>query len=258
MTRKLKTMNSYRKILLKVRIFLLKNKDSDIKYYLIRNLFRSIYFLIVNFIGKDFEREFFVVDNLRLVYINNPKTACSTIKSTLSRKVDREGATPPAQHLVRSLNKKQLSYFKFTFVRDPYDRLLSCYINKFLQYKERFIYEDYLMGYLKENDSFEDFVRKVAVIPDTLSDEHFRSQYSILYKNNKLIPDYVGRFESLASDFKDIADKYDLGEFDHINKSSNKELFNELYTPELIEIVGKRYAKDFENFGYSKDFLARD
>ncbi len=79
-----------------------------------------------------------------------------------------------------------MSNYKFTFVRNPFDRLYSCYMGKYhtaygkgTDFYGEFDY--YLLGYLKRDKGFENFVDKIFKIPDAWSDRHFKSQYFLIF-----------------------------------------------------------------------------
>ena len=87
--------------------------------------------------------EFYVLKDLELVYVVNSKAACTSIKYALAKhyNLKHEGKFIHS-HIVWEkkvkdfeLNTHQLdrefqNFFKFTFVRNPYQRLYSCYVNK--------------------------------------------------------------------------------------------------------------------------------
>ena len=74
-----------------------------------------------------------------------------------------------------SLIKKFDSYFKFTFVRNPYDRLFSAYT--FLK-KGGINDQDnnFAKKYLSEYNSFDNFVKFGLIKPEVLSWVHFKPQ----------------------------------------------------------------------------------
>ena len=148
--------------------------------------------------------------------------------------------------------------FKFSFVRNPWARILSEY-----RYRNYF-----------HHRSFRDFV--LNKLPKPGWDDQYRHvmpQYDMLHDpEGNLLVDFVGRFENLQQDFDRVCER--LGIVDtglpHRNKSDKKSrdlrrkirnfLFmngeNQLqgladfYDDETREAVAHYYRNDIETFGY--------
>ena len=135
-------------------------------------------------------------------------------------------------------------YFKFTIVRNPWDRILSFYLNK-IHGKD---------VYTENYSSFSE----CKTLRDTISilmtknlkdcDVHYQLQIECFPSDNI---DFIGRFENLQHDFNIICDKIGIPrqQLPHKNKSKHKS-YTEYYDEETKSIVAEKYAKDIEYFGY--------
>lgn len=155
--------------------------------------------------------------------------------------------------------KRYASYTSFAFVRNPWDRLVSCYANKLSQ-KHLFQGPErrgtlkalQRAGVYSQQISFADFVKAVSLIPDIEANRHFRSQHCFLTdRSGALMPDRVYRFEQLSEDFAALVSEFGLSavELPH-KKSTARRDYREYYTPELRDMTARRYARDIELFGY--------
>jgi hypothetical protein len=150
------------------------------------------------------------------------------------------------------------SFFKFAFVRNPWDRLVSCYKNKEnLQRVKMFVQDPKALDLDKL--SFYDFAHIICRIPDESSDPHFRSMHSSLYHNDVCGPKFIGRFENLQEDWEKLwyilKEKFNWTKknpdiLPTINKTEHRH-YSRYYNNELRDLVGDRYAKDIELFDYS-------
>lgn len=142
------------------------------------------------------------------------------------------------------------SYFKFTFVRNPYDRAYSDYL--WVQ-KDRNIF-----------GSFKDYILKKGVFKDVLLDnnnknfrgDHCWNQTDFFYSEGDLAVDYVGRFENLKSDFSFIQKKVGINKPFHKHEKKNDSRYghySKFYTKSKKELVENVYRKDLEKLNYSFD-----
>lgn len=224
---------------------------------------RIIYSLATN-TCKFLENKFNLNENnlvyykkLNLIYISNPKVASSSINKIIQKKIGIKNI-----ELTQTWkNKTQLEItpkkvintdcFKFTFVRNPFDRIVSFYCNQVrkdigtINFRFPFIIE--------KNMSFKQFVKGISKIPDSIAEQHFRSQYDLIYYKKKPLVQYIGKFETLEKDFEIIRKKFKLEKLPKLN-SSNKNRFEEYYDLETAKLVYKRYIKDFKIFGYEKEY----
>jgi hypothetical protein len=135
----------------------------------------------------------------------------------------------------RFLGQSFLDYFKFTFVRNPWERIVSAAKYKRMALKQ-FLNYDFSSWQSRNLDP----------------DRHRLPQYDFLFDDsgNKLI-DFIGRFEKLQDDFNTVCDKIGIPQqqLPHKNKTNHKH-YTEYYDDETRDIVAERYAKDIEYFGY--------
>jgi len=110
--------------------------------------------------------------------------------------------------------------------------------------------------------SFEEFVYRIADIPDTRSNEHFRSLNNFLTYQGKPFVDYVGKIENFNEDWQTLNERFGLDSprrDEHSKRVSGPMLpFIDLpYTRETAEVAAQRYASDIELYDYSGeiDFL---
>ena len=203
--------------------------------------------------------EYIVSDDHHLVYIVNSKVACSSIKATF---LDTQIHDNYSIHQLLKekgmhkyhLSSEESSYYSFSFVRNPFSRLVSCYESKYhtdsIKYKHN-DFEEYLFGYMAEDEGFESFIRKICALPPRLMDRHFRPQYNLLYDENGICRcNYIGHFETLEEDFKQIRERFELQALPHLNRS-NEVNWHDYYTTETTDLVLKTFKNDFETFGYS-------
>ncbi|MCF3640569.1 sulfotransferase family protein [Rhizobium sp. TRM95111] len=211
-----------------------------------------------------------VLKDHNLAYVRVPKAANSSIKQALASlmvpDIDEKtlrGTTKddfwkkhPGSDIVmlRDFRKTYPRFFCFTFVRNPYDRLVSCYQNK-LQENENASQNMKRMG-IEHGMPFDLFVRKVAATPDRRVDVHLRSQAGMLLDwRGRVVADYVGRVETIGDDWQALNTMLcargmpvlrDLG-LVNASRSERSEL-GQLYTPELRSLVHGRYRRDFALF----------
>lgn len=195
--------------------------------------------------------------DLKLGYIPINKVACTSIKSTLKKEVMAQGEQELDQKIVLE-GVKLDEYFIFSFVRNPFERLVSCYKDKVLSSKGDF--DSYLFGYLSRSRSFADFVGRLRWIPRTLHNSHFASQYHSIYKRKfggKAVasrqPDFIGRFERLEQDWDLIRQKYPLPDLPHRN-ATPKDDWRDYYDLRTVDMVYKLFQKDIEAFGYDGEY----
>lgn len=139
------------------------------------------------------------------------------------------------------------SSFKFTFVRNPYDRAVSLYT--YLQQEAKKIPED---------ESFLDFWRKVlstGCCPIGLYNQRELSQCNpqVRWVENVSV-DYIGRFESVEKDLGAISSKLglDIGDIAHANRSNHSD-YRDYYCTESKEIIQEFYKEDFVAFDYDQE-----
>lgn len=135
-------------------------------------------------------------------------------------------------------------FFKFTFVRNPFDRAVSEYLyckkhnGCYLQSADLFnqIFKDF--NSFVKNGGF-----RLACWP-----YHEDSQFSFIEGYNI---NYIGRFEKLQEHFSILCNKLKISnsKLSHENKASRNR-YQDYYNQESIDIISKKYKKDIEYFGY--------
>jgi len=154
--------------------------------------------------------------------------------------------------------------FKFCFVRNPYTRLLSAYLDKIQQttpIKQNLI--DFIeKKYSKTVDTidFEFFVEVVCEQRPKQMNPHWRTQYYQTL-NNQISYDFIGKFENFDEDFLTILRKIDSKAETFISHwkrhaTNANESLADYYNPDLIKKVKEKFAIDFEFFGYDPEDIS--
>ncbi len=226
----------------------------------------------------------------KFIYLDNPKTGCSSIKASLieleyrntidefkiptvcdgnNQRLIHNRAEIPFQSLsafkqhpdpLKYLIQQQ--YYLFSLVRNPYTRLLSAYYNKIVGNKPlkqqilRLLYNNKPQA-LTTYVSLAEFIQVICSQPVTTLDPHWGLQSNLILFN-VLQHDFIGKFENYAQDyvtiFTRLCNTQPIPKLRHRN-SNNKNLYTtpitELITPRLQAAIYKQYQVDFENFGYA-------
>lgn len=225
----------------------------------------------------------------RCVFVHIPKTAGMSIEQVfvdlvgltwktrapllLGRNEDPRRGPPKLEHLRAGeylacghLTAAQLeSYFKFSFVRNPWDRIVSEY--KYRGYPVKIDFKTYLFKHLPPPGW-----------TDTYS--HVMPQYDFLHDEaGRLLVDFVGKYETLQAGFDTVCarlgipptglpwvnrslEKARLTNLRELRKRLRRALwsrerkhtfghYTEYYDDESRDFVARLYGKDIGAFGYS-------
>ena len=181
-------------------------------------------------------------------------------------------------------------YFKFTFVRNPFDRLLSAF--------SHIIIEGTVNGYYRDMElievgSVEDRIVNergvldmkfdhmyllfslfiMRVLPDydiNKKSVHWMPQNILSHYNKKPIVDFIGKYENLANDWRYVADKIQVNTtLPFVSSSKSQKVTNktrqEMYkvhwkgyyfSNEIVSAILDYYPEDFDLLGYRPVALA--
>ena len=154
---------------------------------------------------------FIRIKTCKLLYGRVPKAANSSIKAALCRLLSER---PPKgtkttsdkfwQHetnneteliTLRKARKYRHSHFSFSFVRNPFDRLIAAYNNKVIEIEQPPLPMQN-MG-IHHNMSFESFLDILIDTPIQRYDVHVLPQSHLLCLGRQVIPKFVGRVEQI-------------------------------------------------------------
>lgn len=145
-------------------------------------------------------------------------------------------------NLTVSQNQYQ-TYFKFVFVRNPWDRVYSAYKNIMNDENHRKFY------HFDENLSFNDFV-----------EHHMKNNYLtrphwhyIKDFNGNIAVDFIGKFENLSEDYKHVCNQLNLSHaiLPHKIKSKGSNIsYKDVYNEETKRIVAVYFKEDIDLFKY--------
>lgn len=209
-----------------------------------------------------------ISDSHKFIFIHNHKVAGSSIARSLSKYgnvdyrmkrwhdilkrlslVPYHYPSPYPWHITAKELKEKMgdnprfdSYFKFGFVRDPWDLQVSLYtfmlkLEKHNQHR-----------LIKNMRNFDEYI-------DWRVNKDLRLQKTFFYDNDTLLVDFVGKFENLSKDYSQICYKLNVtGQLPHINKS-RKDTDLALYTQSSVDAVYDAFFPDVIAFGYKKPKL---
>ncbi len=190
-----------------------------------------------------------IIDNKRkFVFVHIPKTAGSSMYAVLETP---DAHMIPAHRPVRVIDTAGL--FAFSFVRNPFERLLSFY-HYVLQTpwlgKERYNMDKYRDIGFKRFLLEEEFRMPFTGMDGLPPVQKLPQAYWVMDEEANIAVDFIGRFENLVDDFKHVCDQIGLSvELPHVAKSKHGD-WREEYDDEMIQFVHHHHCIDFETFGY--------
>jgi hypothetical protein len=132
-------------------------------------------------------------------------------------------------------------FFKFGFVRNPWDRTVSLY-----ERKEGI--------QLSGEMTFEEFVEWINYSSDTcIHPTRHKNQLDwFVNDEGKVLVDFIGRFERLQDDWKQICGKLAIDTtLPHVNPNLNcRKHYTEYYSTKTKEMIASKFGVDVEYFGY--------
>lgn len=137
--------------------------------------------------------------------------------------------------------------FKFTFVRNPYDKVLSHYkfrvkTNQTNLGNNPFDFNQWIeLTYGKKDPAFYDKPKFFMPQINWLTDQ-----------NDQVLVDFIGRFENLQQDFNIVCDYAGMERktLPHLNKTKKTGSYRDFYNESSREIITEHFRKDLDYFGY--------
>jgi len=224
---------------------------------------------------------FIQFQNLPLIYGRVPKVANSSVKAALTRLLEQppeEGYRTTADALWRKGThgettmisaqdalQRRSSHFIFSFVRNPFDRLVSAYNNKLIE-NDSLSTAMQRMG-LERQMPFRCFLEVVAATADADLDVHLLPQSSILCVEGVPVPGFIGQMEAMAEHWQLLRQRMRqaglpaLGKLPskNVRRAGGSDLGQYFSDDSLITLARDRYQQDVEVFygDYPLEQLAR-
>ena len=135
------------------------------------------------------------------------------------------------------------SYYKFTFIRNKFNLLISLY-----NYDRQ---QDCQYG-LAKHVTFEEFIKEHVGINQELYTSRI-DQYYLTHTDGKCMFDFMGRFENYTADLTTVCnhigiqnteERINIGNYDRSKKSG-------YYTPELKQLVKEKFPQEIKHFNFS-------
>jgi len=169
-------------------------------------------------------------------YIMICKSACTAISKAIrerdphARRVTREGL----------VNRQDL--FIFSVIREPWERLRSCYCNRILGTTAH--QANWMAPFGLTNDiPWYRFLEIVIGTPDEEADDHWMSHWGQFNYNGIWIPQKLLLFERLDQDWSCIRDRLGTGPLKRANPTTIEKPEG---TPKQKDQVRQKYQKDYE------------
>jgi len=197
----------------------------------------------------------FPIEDLRCIFVHIPKCAGISVSRSLFGKNFEFTHLNLKQYLDALGPVEFQAYYKFTVVRNPYDRLVSAYF--FL--KKGGINEadkNWADKNLSAYDSFDSFVKGWVNQKNIQTEIHFWPQCDfICLETNRPGVDFIGFYENLEADFRHVCRRLNThSTLLSMNRNATRgKDYREYYTDETKAIVADVYADDLRVLGYSFD-----
>lgn len=132
------------------------------------------------------------------------------------------------------------NYFKFTFVRNKFEQLVSLY-----HYDKN--------GGILGSMSFDSFIKDLVAKDEGLYGE-WLDQYHLTHIDGECIFDYIGKYHEFQESVDHIMDNIGLPRDCvprvNVTKRDRSKHFSEYYNKETEAIVREKFAKEIEFFGF--------
>lgn len=212
-----------------------------------------------------------VSPRLNAVYLSNPKVACSTVKLALQRAEAGDPDWVPKRSVHDHNGSPLLTWpdltmetwqaatrgkLLFSFVRNPFDRLRSAYLNRIVRRQNQGIHRTRAGFDPNYVPNFREFVLKICTIDPRRHDAHWRPQ-SLNLSNGRVTLDFLGRLETFQADWAKLAERLGLPtELERAGKETTKEAKSELIIDSEMQLaIARVYALDFEAYGYDPEVV---
>jgi hypothetical protein len=140
--------------------------------------------------------------------------------------------------------------FKFTIVRNPWDLQVSSYHHI---RRER----PHLIEHIQDFDHFIRWKLDPERAYQYHVDTSIQSQLDYLIDlQGKILADFVGHYENLTEDFKEISRQIQVEgiSLPHKRKAADRDKdYRSYYSDDLAEMVARHFKRDIEAFGYRFD-----
>ena len=207
----------------------------------------------------------------KFIFLHIPKCAGTSVNKMLSEKTNFDYKSPNYEFLYGWCPKRKIfmqhatvqelfeldlisaniwnSYYKFTIIRNPWDRIISSF--------------NWIKSDLKINGSLTDFLflkNKFSSIsnpnPLTYRADHLKTQSEfIFFEDFKL--DNIFNFDDIHNiNFNKLLNCKNL-ELEHYKNSNLKKHYSNFYTNTQIKIVEKIYSEDIINFSFKFDDMRK-
>lgn len=216
-----------------------------------------------------------ISERFKYFYLANPKVASTgALRALQLAEVDgdqsrvpefvHERAASPLQAFSNTSRSAEEilgspHFFRFTYVRNPFTRVLSAYIDKIeteAPERERLLP---LLGFVPgKPPSFIEFLRAVQAQRDDWRDIHWTTQSRLIQANN-IGYSFIGRFESFSTTFPLLLDHLGIDRAHHdtsarpVHATSANARVLEYIGPEEREVIISIYHADFVGFAYGLD-----
>ena len=205
------------------------------------------------------------------LYFEVPKVACSSIKRTLQlleatgeigapSNIHDKKNSPLLGPLSSGLTYEQLfvssNLVRFAFVRNPYSRILSCYLEKIVSNEVERRHHQKLLGFSQAGPiTLLEFLKSVDKMSDRNREIHWKSQAGLI-KDSSIQYHHIGRFERLERDFRHaliqigVQPEAILLEAVTHHATNAQSKLKEFFGTAELELVQKIYEADFRRYNY--------
>jgi hypothetical protein len=193
----------------------------------------------------------------KFIFIQIPKTGCTSAQKVLEKHggIVKQGPTKKKSIYFkhRTYSEMQESndfekikeYFSFTFVRNPWDWLVSNY------FYCRGIHSPYRNRGTKNSIKKSKDLKFEPWLYWYINGMKGTQKEMIVDSSGEINIDFIGKLENYQSDFNKVCDKLNIKriQLPHLNTTKHKS-YKKYYNPDTIKLVERAYAEDIDCFKY--------
>lgn len=205
-----------------------------------------------------------IIKDKNIIFIHIPKTAGTSVEEVFCR--TSGGMHIPFRHrtlsdIVNENDVDKNDYFKFTIIRNIFDRILSTYYHRLGILHDDLSFHSYLeliKKYLDGNLEHTSIGTKIYKDDINAQSKHHYFDIRHINKMNYWFDDseldYIIRYENINEDWEEIKKRFSVGDLPRTNWNPVKDYrkpYKDYYSKQDIDLVYDIYSDEIEKYDQS-------